>query len=477
MTESKTAFEKFLEENDLKEEEAEVTDEIYKKTDYPTPAKAYRLVLENYGTPVEQIYYWFLNHLRHDQNYPDFVKLVDSFSASESSSFFGNMSQRIGIQQDKAGGYLRVISELIKQLFQIVRELRMIDEKIVVRKAWNNSETGEKFKSADVTLKGEFVELVEGGAKEVNSVYGLAREVGYHILPDLFFNTRVYSTKNIDNVVNPMEYNERVKNVLRKKLFNFINWVKQTNKEFKDRREFELRYMYQHWQTIRTYLLWIKPYLRNIKRMTMKKQHLESVDIISAFETSIIEIEILAYKPSAKGTNSCLLLNFYYNTKPEMGFHTQDYQQKGPVHVGKVNVNIRAYGWSNKTIKDFQEYRNQEDLELLGLADYKIQSAIQMLGDTFQKYLEECGDVINPEKKQEKPKKKEKQESMIAPFLSIFSGFAELGKAFFPAKEKNDSDKILIPKDSDLSKAASTAVGSAWLAYKIYKKANGLLTW
>ena len=476
MTENKTAFEKFLEENGLKEEVAEVTDEIYKPTGYPEPAKAYRLVLENYGSPVEQIYYWFLNHLRHDQNYPNFIKLVDTFSASESSSFFGNMSQRIGIQQDKVGGYLRVISELIKQLFQIVRELRMIDEKMAVRKAWNNSETGEKFKSADVTLKGEFVELVEGGAKEVNSVYGLAREVGYHILPDLFFNTRVYSTKDIDDIVNPMEYNERVKNVLRKKLFNFVNWVEQTNKEFKDRREFELKYMYQHWQTIRTYLVWIKPYLRNIKRMTMKKQHLESVDIISAFETSIIEIEIMAHKPEDKGTNSCLLLNFYYNTKPEMSFHTRDdYQQKGPIHVGKVNVDIRAYGWSDKTIKEFQEYRNEEDLELLGLADYKIQSAIEMLGDTFKKYLEECGDIIKNEK-EEKPKKKIKQGSMISPFLDIFSGFAELGRAFFPAKDKNNKAIVKI-SGAHLSNAAKTASISAWLAYKIYKKARGLLTW
>ena len=476
MTANKTAFQKFLEENGLEEEEAEVTNEIYKGTGYPTPAKAYRLILENYGSPIEQIYYWFLNHLRHDQNYPNFIKLVDTFSASESSSFFGNMSQRIGIQQDKAGSYLRVISELIKQLFQIVRELRMIDEKIVVRNAWNNPTTGEKFKSADVTLKGEFVELVEGGAKEVNSVYGLAREVGYHILPDLFFNTRVYSTKKVDEVVNPMDYNERVKNVLRKKLFNFVNWVEQTNKEFKDRREFELRYMYQHWQTIRTYLLWIKPYLRNIKRMTMKTKHLESVDIISAFETSIIEIEIMAHKSAGHGTNTCLLLNFYYNTKPEMGFHTQDYQQKGPVHVGKVNVDIKAYGWSDKTIKEFQEYRNEEDLELLGLADYKIQSAIEMLGDTFKKYLEECGDVIK-NKEEDKPKKKIKQESMITPFISIFSGFAELGKAFFPAKEKDDGQNISMPKEEYLDKAASSAVGSAWLAYKIYKKANGLLSW
>ena len=218
----KTAFEKFLEEAKLKQEIAEVADETYEKTDYPEPTKNYRLILESFGTPVEEIYFWIYNHLRYDQNYNNILKLIDTFSASESSTFWGQNTQRLNFQQEKAGNYLRLISELIKQLFQIVRELRMIDEKVTVRKAWNEPKTGKKYKSADVTLKGEFVELVEGGAKEVNSVYGLAREVGFHILPDLFFNTRIYKKENVDKVIDNMEYNERLKAVLKKKLFNFL---------------------------------------------------------------------------------------------------------------------------------------------------------------------------------------------------------------------------------------------------------------
>ncbi len=471
----KTSLEKFLEKAKLKEEIAEVADETYEETGYPEPAKNYRLILESFGTPVEQIYFWIYNHLRYDQNYNNIIKLVDTFSASESSTFWGQNTQRLNFQQEKAGGYLRIISELIKQLFQIVRELRMIDEKITVRKAWSGkNKEGKRYKSADVTLKGEFVELVEGGAKEVNSVYGLAREVGFHILPDLFFNTRIYRKEDVDRIIGGMEYNEKVKAVLKKKLFNFLVWLESTDKEFNDRRTFQLRYLYQHWQTIRTYMMWIKPYLRNIKRLSMKQKHIDSAEIIGAFETSIIEIEILAHKSVGKGVNACTLAHFYYTTKPNMSFHTQDYQNKGPIHVGKVIIDLKAYGWSDDQIKEYQEYRDEEDLELLGLADQKIQAAMDMLGDSFKEYLKECGEEF-VKKKEEKPKK-QKQDSILTPFLAIFSGFAELGKAFFPPKEKVEKEKK-VPDKKALEKAAKAARMSTWLTYNLYKKANGLLAW
>jgi hypothetical protein len=474
--EPKTEFEKFLKKYELKEEVAEIADEIFEKTGYPAPLKAFRLVIENFGSPIESYYFWVLNQLRHDQNFAKVDKIVDSFSASETSSFWGQNSQRLSIQQDKAGGYLRVISELVKQLFQIVRELRMIDEKLAVRNAWDNPNTGEKYKSADVTLKSEFVELVEGGAKDANSVYGLAREVGFHILPDLFFNTQIYSLKSIDKKVDSMEYNGRVKDVLRKKLFNFINWVGQTNKEFKGRREFQLKYMFQHWQTIRTYLKWIKPYLRNIKRLSMNSKHIDSVDIVAAFETSIIEIEFLAHKSTGDGANACILANFYYTTRPEMSFHTQDYQSKGPVHLGKVIINLKSYAWSDDQINSYKKLREDEDLELLGLADDKIQSSMDMLGDTFKKYLEECGEII--EKKKEEPKKKQvRHESIFEPFIDIFRGFGELGGAIIPIYKKEKEEKQKSPNESALAKAKVAATLGVTLTYKFFKKSNGFLAW
>jgi hypothetical protein len=480
---SSKALKEFLQKHNMKEEVAEIANEYYENTGYPVPKKSYRLMIESFSTPVEETYFWMLNHLKQDQGFPYIYKTIDNFSASETSSFWGQNTQRLNMQQDKAGNYLRVISELIKQLFQIVRELRMIDEKLDVRKAWKDDESGEKLKSADVTLKGEFVELVEGGAKNVNSVYGLAREVGYSILPDLFFNTQVYSLKEIDKVVDDMEYNERVKNVLRKKLYNFVNWKLNTDKEFYARRKFQLKYLYQHWQTIRAYMKWLTPYLRNIKRLNMKKRHAESVDIVSAFESTVIEVEYLAVKPILKdgkrtGANACNLINFYYTTRPEMNFHTQDYSNKGAIHVGRVEVLMKAYGWSDKELANYRKYREEEDFELLGLADSKIESAIEMLGDTFKSYLAECGEeLFKDDKKEENKKNKPKQESILDPFLGIFKAFGEVLGMEKKSKTNTTTSKYLSPSSSHKKAAEGAAAGSLWQVYKNYKKAHKMLSW
>ena len=42
--------------------------------------------------------------------------------------------------------------------------------------------------SAEITLKGIWVDMVEQGAKNPASVYGMAREVQFTTLPDLFFS-------------------------------------------------------------------------------------------------------------------------------------------------------------------------------------------------------------------------------------------------------------------------------------------------
>ena len=275
--------------------------------------------------------------------------------------------------------------------------------------------------------------------------------------------------------VDGMEYNLRVKNVLKKKLFNFLVWKEQTDKEFTARRDFQLKYMYQHWQTIRTYMKWLTPYLRNIKRLSMKDKHLESADIVSAFETSVIEVEFIAHKETSPGVHACALVNFYYSTRPEMSFHTPDYSNKGPVHVGKVIVNLKSYGWSTEQLEAYKKYKEDEDLELLGLADQKIESAMEMLGDTFKKYLEECGEKF--EQKEEDKPKPPKKESALSPFLAIFSGFAELGGALIPISRKEKSKEDKGPSKKALKTAAGIATLEVWLTFKIYKKAHGLLSW
>jgi hypothetical protein len=206
----------------------------YIETDYPRPHRRYRLVLESPNASLEEPYFWMLEHVRQDVGLPYVEKITDTYSSSEQSSFWGATQSRLGAQQDRVSQYLRGISEMIKQLFQLVRELRILDEKIEPRETW------EKSDSADMALKAEYTDLVEnkGGQMQPGSIYHLSQSVGYSVLPDMFFNTRIHKLEDIDKKVEEKfkGYNDNVKNVLKRKLYSYINWKIKTDAELKSRR-------------------------------------------------------------------------------------------------------------------------------------------------------------------------------------------------------------------------------------------------
>ena len=488
----KKGIEKAGESFGWEEEKFEEANGVYVKTNYPEPNKKYRFIYEAFSLSMEETYFWILNQLKYDLSFPDVEKITDIFSSSENSSFFGQSSQRLGIQQDKIQTILATTGKMTKDLFSLVRELRIIDERLEAYNSWDK----DKSKAADVTLKEIFINFVEnqGGQMKTSSVYGLAQTLGYATLPDLFFNTKVYTKEQVDDVVDSLSTNKNVKNVLRRKLFEFVIWKQKTHKELINRRKFNLHYLRQHWAIIKMYMGWLKPYLRNVKRLTMNEAQVLSPEIISAFETAALEIEILAYDATsaAKGMTPCILVTFKYFVKPSLSFQQPESYQRGAVHVGKVDVVMRSYGWDAKQVAAYKDYREQEEMELLGIIDASLKAAMDALSEDLEKYLAEAGEEEFLKKAEDKEKKKDPRNPMqkwlgmrvvdkkevqgmnaLEPFVAIFMGFGEIIGSFFPSQVVQKS-KFSTSASSGAAKGASKTM---WLLLKNYKKAHQLLTW
>jgi len=170
-SEPDTALGKFLKDNSLKQEFSEVQIDNFQLADYPEPLQKFRLILIDHEESLEGMYYWMITSYRQDFGYQNFHKVIDSFAASENSAFFGVTQQRLGLQQDKASQFLQAIGKMTKELFQFVRELRIIDERLELYTD-SYKDKGRRADSADISLKGIWVDLVEGGAKNPGSVYG-----------------------------------------------------------------------------------------------------------------------------------------------------------------------------------------------------------------------------------------------------------------------------------------------------------------
>ena len=119
---------KLLKEFGFTEENREVIPDQFANTGFPKPRKAYMLTMEAYDLSLEEPYFWVLEEFK--RQFPIIEKLEDSFAAAENSAFFGATQQRLGAQQDRAAQFLKGSSDMIKGLFQMVRELRIIDEKL-----------------------------------------------------------------------------------------------------------------------------------------------------------------------------------------------------------------------------------------------------------------------------------------------------------------------------------------------------------
>ncbi|RLE43373.1 hypothetical protein DRJ48_01120 [Candidatus Woesearchaeota archaeon] len=468
-------------------EKAEIAKGQIVETGYPNSLVRNHLVYETTNDPIEETYFFEKDMIRVDFHYTNFYKIIDVFAATEQSSFWGVSEQRLGLQQDKVSQYLRGISEMIKALFQIVRELRIIDERLsYYYDIENNTPTSL---SSEITLKGVWIDQVEGGAKNPASVYGLANTVGFSILPDLFFRTQVKDLSKLDEQIDKMQFNEKVKEVLKRKLRQFYEWKKRTFAELKQRRRFTLKYLRQHYDTINLYISWIRPYLMNIERLQMDRRKMDSADMVSSFEGAMSEVEFLATKDMGE-VHSCLLLNFVFRTRPSMVYHGEGYQ-RGPQHVGRVEMTIRGYAWDKQEIRNYIKMMEEENMQMLATIDKSLEEALNALGDELFKYLEEAGEKMGGEEEQPPPKKKgfklsEVKKSVrgyVEPFTSVWAGFRELAQAFGFSQlfslggGKGKPASKALAKTFKRKDAAGDAKLWAWMAYKNYKKAHKMITW
>jgi len=460
-----------LEKFNFKEETWEEAKDQYVKTGFPMPVKRYRLVYEDYNLSMEEGYFWVLNYLRKDMGFHKFVKTADVFAAAENSAFFGVSQQRIGLQQDKVSQFLATIGKMVKELFQLVRELRIIDERMQYY-----SESWRGIESSEITLKGIWIDQVQGGAKNPASVFGMAREVQFVSLPDLFFSTHPQKSDDVDEIVETQRagFNKTVRNTLKRQLKTYLIWKEKTEEELTTRRIFTLKYLRQHYEIIKMYMTWVRPYLRHIKRLTLDEDKVLTPDMVSAFEGSMIEVEFLATKlpvndknqSQNKKVHSCILAHFLFRTRPAMSYQQEGYQ-RGPVHVGKLMLNMRAYTWTEDQIEAYKKMRDQQDFELMKSISESVKAAMEALGGELEKYLEEAGDTF--ERTTKTPGSPNFKERFKAEFLGPTK--PKKPKVKKPAK----MNKAIFEKEKKL--ANEIAKANMFYCFKNFKKAHRMIMW
>jgi hypothetical protein len=455
-------------------------------TGYPKSISRYYMGMESWHQSIENYYYWCVNFLG-DIGFPVVHKITDIFTAAEHSSFYGAAGQRLGLAQDKVSQYLATIGKMTKDLFQLVRELRWIDERLeIYRAAFAEDKEGKPLKDkkpesgAEQALKGMWVDLVDGvvgGQRTGSNLFVMAQQLQFTALPDLFFAITPPRLDKVDETVEneAKQFNEPLRNLLKRKLTQYLAWKKSTYDEMKSRRRFTLDYLNQHYQVIRMYIQWAKPYIKHIERLSGEQNLLENPRLIAAFESSLVEIEVLAVNrpEGSRESYACILLTFEYHTKPQMQYPGDAGYHRGPIHVGSTRITWRSYAWTDQQVKDYLDIRRWQDLDLLVSIDKSLKSAMEALGTDLYTYLKEA-EEMHAAKKEEEPEKK-RPINIMEPFSAVGKGVKEAFGGLIP-----DIGKITFGGKGKPAGETPNVVAArklCWLHYNIFKKAHGLLAW
>ncbi len=439
----------------------------------------HHLIYQLYQGGLERYYFWLVEFIHEDLKY-DVEKLEDAFTASELSSFWGVQSQRLAIQQDKAKEFLAIIGNMLKSLFQILRSLRIMDERM---NYYKKSKAGSK--SAEIALKGMWIDLVEGSAKNPASVYGMATQLGFTTLPDFFFNLSPKKAADVDGEVaklDQMGLNKKVQEVLGRKLYQFLEWKEATEKEIEVSRRFHLKYLRQHFNVIKLYIKWVKPYLKNVERLQTGSSK-EEWELIGAADMSLVDIEIFGVNHGSwkRGTKNvpyakyfpCIQLKFRWRSVPEMAY-MQEYQ-KGPIHLGRTEIFFKSMALTQQQIDNHKKEKDKEDIDLLA----SVNAAMDAMKDELFRYLAEADDELAKKEKTkvEFPlfKKIDKLPNPFEPFSKIGKGFNELFGALIPVGNKNAPSGWVAKREEAAAK--KQAGDNLFLTYDIFKKAHGLIYW
>jgi len=472
------------------------------KVGFPKPEKRFRLVYELYNQSIEETYFWILHQLRSDLGMNEVIKITDIMTASESSAVWGQTQQRIGAQQANISGYLKGISDMVRTgLFQMIREIRGINEKLDYYNPGVNN---------DFALKGSWIDLVKGGAKNASSIYGLSQNLQMVTLPDLFFRTNIHeldpekAQSEIEKKVKELKssFNDKVLEILGRQLSEYVTWRSHSKKELEQRRRLTIKYLRQHYNTIKLYMSWVKPYLKNVKRLGMNDKQIDSPDIISAFESAVTEIEILTRrrvgsfkvttKEKVKDKNTgqevekektvekdmyaVVLATITEKSKPSLDYHKDGYQHKGPIHIGKIEIELRSYAWDEEQCTKYKDMKDSEIFAMLGEFDITLKDIFDEFDEELKKYLTAEGEKFE-EEKAEKEKTGYKDDP-LAPFKGILDGFKDIFGPLIPEFEKKGPPTS---EEEEKEKALKSAKGvgefAIWNAYKNYKKSHGMLSW
>ncbi len=478
-TARKNYIKSFLEKEEYTDIKKDLTKEIVPII-VKEPLSEYNLIYDSLSEGLEPIYFWMVDTLSDKPPAGlglDVWKGTEEFEASVTSGYFGEIGQRATLMQQKAMEYLGTINNIIKSVLNLIYDLKEFEIKLKPYDDLKNKDTSKDDKKAAIyAIKGVWMDQVDA-RKGRGSINLLAQDLQFITLRDAFFV--VDKTEDIEKI----DLNERVKNILERKLKEFNDWKEFSEEEIRKRYTIEKEYLRSQYGTIKLYANWLKPYLIAAQKLKMRgigsdgkinPRSLTNPNIVNSFSNMEIEIKVYGKKELSPGSihesfkEIEIDTKYYALTEITMKFRSVPSTLSGQggrqyVHGGRVDIIFKGYAVDKTELDAIEAIENYQDMELI---DNYIGTSLSLLQDEIEKYLK------GPNKKEERPIKK--HQGFDNPFKGLFDGFMQIynpiSDTFF--KQKRKGPQVVYDEMEGFSK--KQAKSQTYLIYNLYKRTHAM---
>jgi len=453
---------------------AEIITEVSEKG----PVEEHKLVYDSPTETLEPIYFFILDLMNDMGLKPE--KLIDNFVSSPGSTHFGEMGQRTSIMQQQGAKLLGDINTILRSILNLIYDLREFKIRL---QTYEDLKNPKKKSSAILSLKQIWMDKVDI-LKGNSSIKAMAlSQGGFNTLIDAFL------VVNTEEDIEKLDLNQIVKRILKPRLFDFNNWVKESGGELKKRFQIEKTYLKSQVNSLKIYSRWAKPYLKAAQDLEMSESGRDP-SLVKMFNSLLLELTLfgrheLKVKEESKLGNlptffskdkflnslnekyfSCILIDFKFRGIPSK-------TQAGFVVGGRAEVSFRGYALTETEVKKVYEELDKSDLnDALALVEGATTESLDSLKKDIDEYLED---------ENKKEEKKEKKKSGSNPFLALFGVYNEPKnkekkkmKLKIPSTYKRNlkwyEKEYFIPILEEKSKETTKAL------FEIYKKAHGMVT-
>lgn len=432
----------------------------------PTSDEEHILVYDSSSETLEPVYFWLLDLIQGRGN--EVKKIIDNFTSSPGSGHFSELMGKATAMQKEAMNIMQTIGILVKNIINLIYDLREFQIILSSYKKLNSKDEEEK-KAARLSLKQRWMDSVD--IKRGNtSIKAMAAQFQFVTLIDAFM-----VADSLEGIKN-MDLNDRVKRILEARLQEYLEWEKRSEKELSKRYNIQRIYLKSQVDSLKMYTRWAKPYLRAASQLEQKE--MSSPELVTAFNTIVLQLVLFTRKKIKfdEAVTDKLLPEAFRGKKPKrdysscvlVDFHFRGIPQRAGQHYvfgGRATVNFKAYALNKEEYEKLIEKLDDSDInEALKLASGMTDESLNQIREDLEEFLNE----------KEEDEEKKKSSGDIDPFTALF-------KSEKKKEDKNKKDKKIrkIKPDNYTEKlvrilASKGAKRECFKLFDIYKKAHGM---